>query len=549
MLRRILDKTGYVLAVSLALTGLAPAQNSADRMDKVAQSHVDAQQFMGSVLVARGDTVLFSKAYGSANLEWNIPNATNTKFRLGSVTKQFTAAAVLLLEERGKLKVEDPVKLHYPDAPPAWDKITLHHLLTHTAGIPNFTGFPDHRSWTVQPATPDDIVKRFRDKPLEFVPGQEMRYSNSGYALLGAVIERASGSSYAKFVQDNLFTPAGMKDSGYDSSSAIIARRAAGYRPGPGGTLNAAYLDMTVPYAAGGLYSTTEDLLRWEQALFGGKILSAASLRKMTTPAKNDYAFGLSVDKNAGHKVIQHSGGIDGFNTKLAYYPDDKVTVVALSNLNGPGADSIVDKLGALAHGAAVQLISERKEITVPTDVLKKYVGTYAAAPEINMMITLDGEQLVSQVSGQGKVPLFAQSATSFFTKAVDAQLDFVKDASGAVTELVLHQGGRDTRAKRTSDTVAQRREIALPTATLQQFVGTYELRPGFDMVITLAANQLTLTPTGQDPDALFAESGNRFFSKRIDAQIEFVRDATGVVTHLMLHQGNFHGKAQKKAN
>jgi len=197
-------------------------------------------------------------------------------------------------------------------------------------------------------------VRSFRDHALEFAPGTQMRYSNSGYVLLGAIIEKASGASYAQFVQENIFTPLGMKDSGYDSSSAIIARRAAGYEPSRDGPVNAKYLDLTIPFAAGALYSTTEDLLRWEQALFGGKILSEASLKKMTTPARNNYAFGLMVRKQFDRNLIAHGGSINGFTSQLYYYPDSKVTVVALSNLHAPGAERIAKKLGALVHGEAV---------------------------------------------------------------------------------------------------------------------------------------------------------------------------------------------------
>ena len=242
-----------------------------------------------------------------------------------------------------------------------------------------------------------------------------------------------------------------MKDSGYDSNQSIIMHRAAGYGPGPDGPVNARYVDMTVPYAAGALYSTTADLLRWERSLFGGKVLSKPSLKKMTTPAKSDYAFGLEVSSQSGRSVIQHGGSINGFSSRLAYFPDDQVTVIALSNLRGPGADSVVEKLGALVHGETVILPSERQEIALPADVLRQYVGTYAISAGPNVTITLDGEHLFAQISGQPKLQLFAQSETSFFMKAVEVQVDFAKDASGSVTHLVSHQGGRDTIAKRIS--------------------------------------------------------------------------------------------------
>src|SRR5262245_57930638 len=390
MIRRLI-----AVGLLLAGTGLAQSVDPA-RMDQIAQSYVANKQFMGSVLVARGTEVLFNKGYGSANLEWQIPNTPTTKFRLGSITKQFTAASILLLEERGKLKVEDPVKKYVPDAPAAWDKVTIFHLLTHTSGIPSFTGFSDYRARETAAITPEKLVEWFRDKPLEFEPGEKWNYSNSGYALLGYLIEKISGQSYSDFVQQNIFTPLGMKDSGYDSNSAIIAHRAAGYAPGKNGPSNAGFVHMTIPFSAGALYSTTEDLLRWEQGLFGGKVLTPAALAKSTTPFKQDYAFGLSVSTKDGHKVIAHGGGIQGFNTFLAYYPDDKLVVVALANINGPAADQIAGQLGHVAHGEQVVLASERKEITVSPTILAKYVGTYELTPTFSIAMTLEDGHLMS---------------------------------------------------------------------------------------------------------------------------------------------------------
>src|SRR5580693_9016510 len=309
------------------------------RLDQIAQSYATNNHFMGTVLVAKADQVLLSKGYGMANLEWDILNSPSTKFRLGSVTKQFTAASILLLQERGKLKVEDPVKKYMPDAPAAWDKITIFHVLTHTSGIPSFTGFADYKQTEPFETTPEKLVARFRDKPLEFAPGEKWNYSNSGYVLLGYLVEKISGQSYATFVQENIFTPLDMKDSGYDSNSKIIPHRASGYTPSKDCPVNAGFIHMSIPFSAGSLYSTTEDLLKWERGLFGGKVLQAASLQKMTTPFKHDYAFGLGVHTTAGHKVIEHNGGIEGFNTDLAYYPDDQLTVVVLGNLNGPAGE------------------------------------------------------------------------------------------------------------------------------------------------------------------------------------------------------------------
>jgi CubicO group peptidase (beta-lactamase class C family) len=417
-------------------------------MDQIVQSYLANKSFMGTVLVARGDRILLDKGYGSANLEWNIPNTPTTKFRLGSVTKQFTAASILLLEERGKLKTDDPIKKYILDAPPAWDKITLFHLLTHTSGIPNFTSFPDYPKFEPFATDAAQLIGRFKEKPLDFEPGSKWKYSNSGFVVLTYVIEKVTGESYEKFVRENIFTPLGMKDSGYDSNSTVIPNRASGYAPGKNGLENAGFVHMTVPQGAGALYSTTEDLMKWEQGLFGGKVLKPASLAKMTTPFLQNYAFGIGVSTVNGRKVISHSGGIQGFNTELSYYPDDKLTVVVLANVNGSAPGDIAGKLAALAHGEAVKLPGEHKEITLDPKALSRLVGTYQLAPSVNMVITLENNQLFTKLGPQPTIPIYPESSTMFFLKVVDAQLEFPA-GDGPAEQLILHQNGRDQVAKR----------------------------------------------------------------------------------------------------
>jgi CubicO group peptidase (beta-lactamase class C family) len=436
-------------ALVLLLVASPCLAQDAARMEDVVQTYVRDKSFMGTVLVARGTDVILNKGYGSANLEWDIPNTPTTKFRLGSITKQFTAASILLLEERGKLKLEDPIKKYVPEAPAAWDSITIFNLLTHSSGIPNFTSLLDYNSLKLRDTPVAKTVATVRDKPLDFVPGDKMSYSNSGYLVLGDVIERITGASYEKFVKDNIFTPLGMNDSGYDSNTAVIPRRAAGYMPSPTGPVNAGYVHMSIPHGAGALYSTTEDLLRWEQGLFGGKLLSPASLAKMTTPFKSDYALGVVVRTAHGRKVVQHGGGIDGFNTYLAYYPDNKLTVAVLANINGETPGQIATKLADLAFGGTVLLTSERKEIAVPVATLSKYVGAYEVAPGVNMQMRLDGDHLTTQLPGQQAFPVFAESETKFFLKVVDAQVEFFMDASGAVTHAVMYQNGRERKVAR----------------------------------------------------------------------------------------------------
>ena len=409
----------FALLLSIAL--LASAQDLNTRFDDIAKARVDSKHFMGNVLLAKGDQVLFEKSYGLADMEWSVPNTAESKFRIGSVTKQFTAACILLLEDRGKLKTDDLVRKYVPNAPAAWAKITIYHLLTHTSGIPSFTNFPEYEQFQRQPTTPEKLLAFFRDKPLDFEPGSKWKYSNSGYEVLGYVIEKVTGQTYQQFLDENIFKLLEMRDSGYDSNSLVIPHHAYGYTPGPHGVTVAGYVDMTVPYAAGGLYSTTRDLLKWQRGLFGGRLLKPASLQKMITPFKDDYGCGLSITTVNGRKRIEHGGGIQGFNSELAYWPEEQMSVVVLANLNGSAPSDIAADLAATVHGEKVTLPSERKEITLTPEQLKPFVGRYSLTPEVNVDITLEGNQLQTQLTGQPKFPLYAESPTSFFLKVVEA--------------------------------------------------------------------------------------------------------------------------------
>ncbi len=249
--------------------------------------------FMGAVLVAEGDKLLLNKGYGQAVVEWNIPNAPDVKFRLGSLTKQFTATLILLLQQDGKLDIHDPVSKYLPDSPKTWEKITLADLLGHTSGIPNFTNDKEFGTWRMNAHTHEEQLAFFRNKPLDFEPGTKFDYSNSNYEVLGVIVEKVSGKTYEEMLQERIFGPLGMKNTGLDHDDLVLPKRAEGYSPGPKGLVVARSESMTVPWAAGSLYSTTGDLLLWEHGLFGHKILNEASLKLMTTPGKGGYGLGV----------------------------------------------------------------------------------------------------------------------------------------------------------------------------------------------------------------------------------------------------------------
>jgi CubicO group peptidase (beta-lactamase class C family) len=420
-------------------------------MKQVVDDVAEDKAFMGSVLVAKGDTIRFETSRGWANAEWKVAHTAHTKFRLGSVTKQFTAAAILLLEEQGKLSVDDPISKFIPNAPEAWKPVTIRQLLNHTGGVPSFTDFPEYGKWKLSPLSPAEVMTKLADKPLTAPPGQEFRYSNTGYILLGWIVELASGQPYATYVRDHVFQPLGMSDSGYDSSAEVLPERAAGYVNGPNGLENAPYIDMHIPGGAGALYSTTHDLLKWTQGLFGGRLLSGASLTKMTTPAKQGYGFGIGIGERNGRKLYAHEGGIEGFNTYVGYYPDAKLTVVVLQNINGaPGP--LAEKLAALAFGDTVMLGKERHEIDLAASVLERYTGVYRMTPTLTNTIRLRSGHLTAQITGQPEFRLFAESEKKFFLKVAEAECEFTTDAQGRATDVTLYQNGHTLKAPRIGD-------------------------------------------------------------------------------------------------
>ncbi|PIB92986.1 serine hydrolase [Caulobacter sp. FWC2] len=443
-------------AASLLLTSpaLAAGQSCPADYAKQARALVDEQvkagRFSGSVLVAKDGAPLLREGFGAADREWEIPNAPDTKFRLGSLTKQFTATAILQLAEAGKLSIDDPVSKFYADAPAAWSKITIKHLLNHTSGIPSYTGIPGffENGSSKKPLKPAEIVKLTQDKPLEFEPGSKFAYDNTGYILLGVVIEKVSGQTYADYLSQHIFQPLGMKNTGYDVSAEILAKRASGYQPDKAAWRNADYLDMTLPYAAGSLYSTVDDLLIWNTALTDGKILSDASRKAAWTENLEHYGFGWGIAMQDGHERVSHNGGINGFSTAMNRYPKDGLVTIVLSNFQAAPSTPMANNLAGLCFGT----YAAPKAVALSTATLDKYVGSYALSPTFILKVFRDGDKLVTQATGQGPVALVATAPGEFTAVGPDAKLSFKQTGDAPATALVLHQGGRDMEAPRVAD-------------------------------------------------------------------------------------------------
>jgi CubicO group peptidase (beta-lactamase class C family) len=438
-----------LLLLYVCFNTAASAQDIGAKVDEYMNAGVKLGRFSSAVLVAREGKVIVSKGYGFANYEESMPITPKTKFRLASVTKQFTAMAILILQERGKLKVEDPLCKYVEACPTAWQPITLHHLLTHTAGVPSYTAGSGYRDLKTQHTTVAALIARFKDKPLDFKPGEQFRYSNSGYALLGHTIERVSGKPYGAFLQEAIFGPLKMKDTGYDPTSAVLKQCAQGYERVEGKLSNVDHVALSVSYAAGGVYSTVEDLHRWNQALSLGKLVSEKTWALMTTPFKNNYAYGLIVDEQFGRKQISHDGGIDGFVTFLGHYPKEKLTVIVLSNFSNTPSPTIARDLAAIVFGEKYAVPVERKEIKVDPKIYDAYVGEYERQPGRNFRVFSENGRLFLAYLGRPTIELFPESETKFFVKVIDMQFSFVRDEKGQVTHLILHQQGEDILVKK----------------------------------------------------------------------------------------------------
>lgn len=436
----------FVFQPASAQTALSAREIKA-KVDEYMKAAVEVERFSGAILIAKDGKPIVSKGYGMANIEFDAPNTPNTVFRLASVSKQFTATAIMMLQERGKLNVNDIACKYLADCPAAWQPITIRHLLTMTHGIPGVNAL-ELGPLRGLPVPWDQWLEVTKRKPLEFTPGENFKYANSGYTLLGFIIEKVSGKSYGEFLRENIFTPLGMKQTGYEDPLRIIKNRATGYRYLPGEPIaNVPYAEIIRLYAAGGIYSTTKDLLLWDQALYTEKILSKKSIEEMFTPFRDmypgkSYAYGWWTSQKFGRQEIAHGGNLAGFITYIARYPAERVTIIVLSN-NGRGSSGkISNVLSAIVFGAKYEIPKERKAVAVASSVLDKYVGEYQVQfPPTDYKITIENGKSIFEEIGFIKAEMFAESETDFFLKAADFQIKFIKDANGVVIGFNVYQG------------------------------------------------------------------------------------------------------------
>lgn len=546
-----------------------PAGSHAAKIDEVVTAFHDAGQFNGSVLVAEAGEVIYENGFGWANIEWEVPNTPDTKHRIGSVTKHFTSAIILQLVEEGEIELDAPIATYLPGYPAEQgSKVTVHHLLNHTSGIPSYTGLPDFiQEQGRDPFTPDELIEVFWDMPLEFEPGTAWAYNNSGYFILGRIIENVTGDEYDDVLRERILEPFGLDDSGYDHNGEIQPHEASGYRHMMTGFEHASYLDSSLPYAAGMMYSTVRDLYRWDRVLAdGAKPFQSMETKELWyTPGLEDYAYGWSVrDEQIGDggptvRVIQHGGGINGFNTAYRRYPDQQNMIAVIDNTEGnPGA--IAAQLARVLYDQPTEapkpeisrVIAATIEEQGVTAGIEEYKRLRSEAPD-------DYDFAESELNNLGYFLLRdgdVEAAIAVFTLNTEQYPDAFNtfDSLGEAykeagqVELAIqnyerslelnpgNQNGRRMLAELGVET-DEAEGLVLPAEVLERYTGDYELQPGFVISISRDGTRLLAQATGQPQFELFAQSQTRFFLREVAAQIEFHLESSGPAVALTLFQ------------
>jgi CubicO group peptidase (beta-lactamase class C family) len=568
-----LSRTAFVAVIAFVATfTVSFAQTKTTQLDELLNKYTEYGQFNGSVLVADHGKVIYKKGFGLANREWDISNAPDTKHRLGSITKQFTAMLIMQLVAEGKLDLQATVFKYLPDYSKVnGEKITIHQLLNHTSGTPNYTSFPNFfKELSRNPYTPTEMVRMYADSILDFTPGERFSYSNSGYITLGAIIEKVTGKSYEEVLQEKIFTPLKMNNSGYDHHNTILKKRAAGYEMKGSKPENAPYIDMSTPYAAGSMYSTVEDLFIWDQALYTEKLLPKKyrdMMYEKYVPAFGQYyGYGWSVgyfpvgNTKDSTEIIGHGGGINGFNTLITRMPKEKSTIILLNNTGRAPLEDITVAINGILHGTTYELPKQSLANLVYKEIIDKDLKAGLAFYEKNKS-SKEYSKSESEMNTIGYTLLQAgkkKEAEAIFKLNMEA---FPKSANvyDSYAEALMEQGknelaianykksielnpgnqnGIDMLKKLGVETEGIVKDVTVPDAVLETYVGNYELKPGFVLTVTKEGSQLKAQATGQPDFEIFPKTETEFYVKVVAAQITFNKNSAGVVESLTLFQG-----------
>ena len=426
------------------------AQGQQDKMDNLLTAYAKENKLNGTVLVAQKGNILYQKGFGYKNAEQKVPVDVNTVFQTGSITKQITAAVIMQLQQEGKLSVKDKLSKYFTGFANG-DKITIEHLLTHTSGIYNYTNDTARMKEDVTlHRSQAEMLALFKGYPADFEPGTDFNYSNSGYSILGYIIEKVAKKPYEQVVRERILQPLGMTNSGFDFTHLQSPAKAKGYFAVKGEKVYPApIVDSTIAYAAGALYSTVNDLYKWERAIYTDQILKQESWKAVFTPYKRKYGYGWTIDSTHGRLTTAHSGGIHGFASYLLRFPQEELVVIVMDNTSGTNLAKIARSLAAIVLNEPYEIPGPKTEIKVDEVVMKQYEGEYQLAPTFSITVRVRDQRIFAQATNQAEFELFAEAENKYFLKVTEASVEFVKDAGGNVTELMLSQNGRQIKGKK----------------------------------------------------------------------------------------------------
>ena len=520
-----------------------------EEFDKLLSEQFKPGETGGVALVAQKGQVIYKKAFGMASLELNVPMHPDMVFRIGSITKQFTAICILQLVEKGQITLQDEITKFIPDYPTHNNKITIQHLLTNTSGIVNLTSLPKISELKIKDIKLTEIIDFFKNEPLEFAPGTRLSYSSSGYILLGYIIEKVSGVSYAKYLEENIFKPCKMNNSYRENNNQLIRNRANGYQQGNSGIENAGYINMFIPHAAGSILSTVDDLFKWHQSLYSYTLVKKETLEKAFEKAKlNDgksaeYGFGWFLKNIQGSPTIEHGGGIEGYLAEAIYLPKEDVFVAVFSNSTSNSPQFVSSKMCALAIGKPYTY----KEIQLEEAMLQSHSGVYENEEGIQFRVVKEGKQMFAEKTNGLKHEIKAYEKDKYFYDDYFSTLTFNRHSDNSITTVETNErfGGFDTWRK-SAKPFHTRTEIKVPDDLLARYAGEYQLNPTLILAITKEGSKLFGEATGQPKVELFAETENKFFLKVMDIQMEFLTSDNGQISKLILHQGDKKTEAKK---
>ena len=441
-----------IILVTISMQVFSQVDNFESKVETLVKEVLQDQKTGIAVGVMHQGEMVYKSGFGKADVELEVDMNADHIFRIGSITKQFTALAILKLLEDDKLYLDDPIQKFIPDYNTLGKVVTLEHLLTHTSGIPSYTSAP---SWDQETRKRDfqplELIREFATDSLEFDPGSRFKYNNTGYFMLGYIIEQVSEKKYEDYIQEHFFDPLNMSASHYGSNHKIISNRASGYGLDDSGQLvNSYYLSMSQPYAAGSLLSTVTDLALWNKNVFDHKVVSEGSLNLAHTPytlkdgSSTGYGYGWGIGEQYGMKTIAHGGGINGYLSMGVYFPEEDLYVAALSNCTCVSPDGLASKIGAAYLG----IDYEKKVIILTRDQMLKFEGEYQILESMPVRIFLENDQLMVKVGDQPKAPIFPSSSHKFFLKIVEADIEF-NEQDGVVNELIIYQGGQQVKGSR----------------------------------------------------------------------------------------------------